>query len=42
MLIKETWGHYLQPIFEKNLDRIAVIDISHNTRCTYRDIKIQM
>lgn len=38
MLIKETWGHYLQERLIKNEDKIAVIDISEHTRYTYRDL----
>lgn len=41
MLIKETWGHYLEDSFKKNLDRIALIDVSINARYTYRDILIK-
>lgn len=38
MIIKETWGRYLESIMEENADRIAVIDIQKNVRCTYRDL----
>lgn len=40
-MVKETWGHYLQKSFSKNLDRIAVIDVSKNARYTYRDLRTQ-
>ena len=41
MLVKDTWGHYLEGVFEENLNRIAVIDISKNARYTYRDLRVQ-
>lgn len=41
MLIKDTWGHYLENIFQENLKQIAVIDIGRNARYTYRDLLIQ-
>ncbi len=38
MLIKETWGRYLQERLIENEDKIAIIDISEHTRYTYRDL----
>lgn len=39
MIIKDTWGHFLRDKLEENKDRIAVIDIGKNVRCTYGDLR---
>lgn len=39
MSIEECWGEYLKESFEENEDRIAVIDVGKNVRCTYRDLR---
>ena len=42
MIVKDTWGHYLESSFKENYNRIALIDISHNARYTYRDLEKQV
>lgn len=38
-MLKENWGNYLENKFEEYSDKVAVIDIGKNVRCTYRELK---
>jgi len=42
VLVKDSWGHYLEQAFQENLNRIALVDVSHNARYSYRDLHRQI